>query len=389
MQGHIHKRVRTTKAGRTSILWYVVIDIGRDGNGRRRQKWHGGFRTRKQAQAVRAQLISDLHLGRYLQHSPMPLGEWIEQHWLPTTMLRVKPSTYHSYERNLINHVLPRIGHTELRYLTANRLNTLYADLLETGRVDGTGGLSPKTVHYIHGTVHKVLHDAVDAGLLATNPATRAKPPRPGRIDPTELRAWNPDQLRRFLSITRDHRLEAAWRLAAMTGMRRGEVLGIRWQDIDLDARLLTVRRTLISVAYRIRESTPKTRRGRRIDLDPATVQALRDHRRRQDNEKAEWGELYNDADLVFCREDGTPLHPQQLSQEFRQLIAGTDLPRIRLHDLRHSHASIGLQSGVPLRVISDRLGHRNPAFTLTQYAHVLPGMQAEAAARIAALVDG
>ena len=166
-----------------------------------------------------------------------------------------------------------------------------------------------------------------------------------------------------------------------MTGMRRGEILGLRWSDLDLDRARLSVRQALVSVGYEVVHSTPKSHSARVIDLDAETVAQLRAHRRRQDEERAEWGADYQDQDLVVAEENGEPIHPHTFSQAFERLIAKARLPTIRLHDLRHTHATLALKAGVPVKVISERLGHESPAFTLKQYAHVIPGMQAEAAA--------
>jgi integrase len=389
VRGHIHKRTSTDKSGRTKNLWYVVLDIGRDADGKRRQKWHGSYPTRKAAEAARAELVAEYHCGTYVEPSKVTLEQWVRDKWLPSMRTQVKPSTWDSYARNFELHLLPRLGHRPMRELTAALLNATYGELLESGRRNGDGGgLSPKTVRYLHATLHKALADAVDAGLLGTNPADRARPPKPSKAGPAELRFWTPEQLRRFLDSVAGTRLEAAWHLAAMTGMRRGEVLGLRWADIDFDAARLTVRHTIISVAYEIRSSTPKTHQARVIDLDPGTVERLRAQRGRQQADRDEWGADYQDGDLVFCREDGSPLHPDMFSQSFERAIAKTDLPRIRLHDLRHTHATIALGAGVPVKVISERLGHESPAFTMKQYAHALPGMQAEAASQIADLVQ-
>ena len=365
-----------------------MLDIGRDANGKRHQKWHGSYPTRKAAEADRAELVAEYHRGTYVEPSKVTLEQWVRDTWLPSMRTQVKPSTWDSYARNFELHLLPRLGHRPLRELTAALLNATYGELLESGRRNGHGGgLSAKTVRYLHTTLHKALADAVDAGLLGTNPADRARPPKPSKAGPTELRFWTPEQLRGFLDSVAATRLEAAWHLAAMTGMRRGEVLGLRWADVDIDAARLTVRHTIISVAYEIRESTPKTHQARVIDLDPGTVAQLRAHRDRQQTDREEWGADYQDGDLVFCREDGSPLHPDTFSQSFERTIAKTELPRIRLHDLRHTHATIALRAGVPVKVISERLGHESPAFTMKQYAHALPGMQAEAAALVAELV--
>ncbi len=388
MQGHIHKRVSTDRSGRTKNLWYVVMDVGRDEDGKRRQKWHGSYPTRKLAETAQAELVTEYHRGTYVEPSKVTLEQWVSDTWLPSMHTQLKPSTWDSYARNFRLHLLPRLGHRPLSEITAALLNATYGELLVSGRRNGAGGgLSAKSVRYLHTTLHKALADAVDVGLLGVNSADRARPPKPDKTGPKELRFWTPDQLRSFLASVADTRLETAWHVAAMTGMRRGEVLGLRWADVDLDAARLTVRHTIISVAYEIQESTPKTHQARVIDLDLGTVDQLRAHHHRQQAERGEWGSGHQDSNLVFCREDGTPLHPDTFSQSFERAIAKTDLARIRLHDLRHTHATIALRAGVPVKVISERLGHESPAFTMKQYAHALPGMQAEAAAQIAALV--
>lgn len=391
MQGHIHKRVHSLADGRTSTTWYVVIELGRDEKGRRRQKWHGGFRTRKEAEAARAKIVNEVNTGVYALPSKLTLAEWINESWLATVKMQIKPSTLDGYARMLRLHVIPTLGHRPLHQLTPPLLNNLYTQLMEGGnrRGSATAGLNAKTVRHIHTTLHKVLADAVDAGLISTNVADRAKPPRPRAAAPAELRFWDAEQLGRFLAYVEGTRLQTAWHLAAMTGMRRGEVLGLRWQDIDLEVGRLAVRHTLVSVGYVISESTPKTHQARTIDLDPGTVTQLRCHQKVQANEREAWGPSYQASDLVFRREDGSALHPDLFSQAFEGEVRRSKLPRIRLHDLRHSHATIALRAGVPVKVISERLGHEHPAFTMKQYAHVIPGMQAEAAHLIASIVMG
>jgi len=365
MQGHLRKRVHTTKDGKQTVNWYVVVDLGRDSAGKRRQKWHGAFRTRKEAEVARAKIVGDLHAGTYSEPTRMTVSEWVTEQWLSTIKSQVKPSTYDSYRRNIELHVLPRIGGRRLHEVTPPMLNAMYGDLLESGRLHGEGGLSAKTVRYIHTILHKALADALDAGLVAVNVAERAKPPRPRSAAPTELRFWTPDELRTFLDLVRGRRLEAAWQVAAMTGMRRGEVLGLRWRDVDLEAGRIHVRQALVSVAYKLIISTPKTHQARVIDLDEATVSQLREHRVRQCAEKAEWGDDYSDTDLVFCKENGTPLHPQTFTQAFERLVAGSDLPRIRLHDLRHTHATIAQLGTVAFDASFDQVQYRATVWDL------------------------
>lgn len=386
MQGHIHKRVRTDKSGKQSINWYVVIEIDRGTDGSRRQKWHGGYRTRREAEAARARLVNEVNTGLYIPPTGSSFRDWVEDNWLSTIRSQLKPSTWDSYSRNMKLHILPIIGGVKLKSLTPSHLDKLYADLAKSGS-ENKRGLAPKTIRYIHTTIHKALSDAVRAGLIGLNPAERANPPRV-RAHAIELNAWTAEQLGQFIQSAEDDRFYVAIRLAAMTGMRRDEILGLMWKDIDFDHSRLSVRRNLVSVAYQLSISTPKTHQARVIDLDIETVELLRKHRVAQGNEASYWGEGYERSEYVFTREDGSHIHPEALSDRFESLERKCPgLPVIRFHDLRHTHASIALAAGIPMKVISERLGHETPAFTLKQYAHVLPGMQAEAASAIAALV--
>jgi integrase len=386
MRGHIHKRVRTNGAGKQTTRWYVVVDVGVDQTGKRRQKWHGGFDTRRVAEIERAKIVNDLHTGGYVAPDRLTLTDWVRESWLPMTRTRVKPSTYDSYRSNMETHVLPALGSRPLQQLTPPMLNTLYAELLSRG--GERGPLAPKTVRYIHTIIRKALADAVDAGITGANVAERAKPPRPGRRGSQQIECWEPAELAAFLVSVKGTRLEAAWRLAAMTGMRRGEVLGLRWCDIDFDKSLLAVRNAIVSVAYEVIESSPKNHQARVIDLDPLTLALLRRHREAQVHEREALGAEYDDRGLVVSQEDGRPIHPQSFSQAFERKVARANVRRIRLHDLRHTHATIAVKAGVPVKVISERLGHESPGFTLKQYAHVMPGMQAEAAELVAESVD-
>ncbi len=190
------------------------------------------------------------------------------------------------------------------------------------------------------------------------------------------------------LDQIKTNRAYAALFVSAHTGMRRGELLGLRWVDVHLDEARLSVQQALISVAYEMQLSDVKTGAGRRtIDLDERTIAVLRQWRKRQAEEKLMLGAGYHDHDLVFCRADGDPIHPDLFSQTFDRAVAKSGLPEITLHDLRHTHATLLLKAGVPVKVVSERLGHSNPAFTMSVYQHVIPGMQAEAAAVFSKLI--
>jgi integrase len=203
-------------------------------------------------------------------------------------------------------------------------------------------------------------------------------------------RSWTAAELRAFLEHVEGDRLAAVWMVAASTGMRRGEVLGLRWADVDLDLARVAVRQTLVLAGRQVVTSEPKTSRGRRsIALDPRTVAALKAWRAAQKAERLAWGPSWTDTGLVFTREDGTPIHPEWLSDAFEWRVRTAGLPRIRLHDLRHTHASLGLAAGVPVKVMSERLGHATSSFTADVYQHVTPALEEQAALTVARLVFG
>lgn len=385
MRGHIHKRQWKGRGGQTRTLWYVVVDVGTGPDGKRKQKWHGGFKTRREAEAASADIIRDLENQSYIAPNQQTLAQYALEEWIPTMATQVKHSTWDSYRRNLENHVLPTLGGVPLQKLTPGHLNRLYAGLLEDGSRKGGGGLSAKTVKNVHGAISKLLADAADQGLVGRNVGATAKPPKPKKNGAAEIRFWTPDELSTFLRHVHDDHFYALWHLASMTGMRRGELLGLRWQDLDLETRRCSIRQTVISVGYAIEITTPKSHRARVIDLDAGTVEVLRAHRRRQSDSLTDGGA---GAALVFLKSDGTMPHPDVVRTMFDRRVKASGLRRIRFHDLRHTHATIGLRAGVEVKVMSERLGHSAPAFTLQQYAHVIPGMQAEAAEAIADLID-
>lgn len=379
MRGHIRKRGNN---------WAVVVDVGRDKNGQRRQRWHGGFATRRDAQQGLTEILGHLQQGSYIEPSKQTVATFIRQ-WLASIRASVRPSTLAGYKMLVEAHILPALGATPVQRLTASQLNAFYADLLENGRRDGKGPLSARTVRYCHATIHKALADGVRMGLVARNVAEQATPPAPSPRQ--EPRTWSAEELKRFLESVQEDRLYAAYVLASTTGLRRGELLGLPWRNVDLNAARIAVTQTLIPVNYRIIHSTPKTAKGKRsVALDPFTVNVLVAHRVRQIEERLalSLGKPAEEA-LVFTTLDGSPLHPGQFSGRFDRLVKAAGVPRIRLHDLRHTHATLALQAGIHPKVVSERLGHSNIAITLDTYSHAIPALEEEAAAKVAALVFG
>jgi integrase len=313
----------------------------------------------------------------------MTVAEFVE-HWLESVAPSLRDSTASSYRQVCRTWILPHLGRVRLASLTPGHLNQLYAALAKDGGRKGKP-LSVRSVRYTHTIIGKALGDAVAWGLLARNPASSAKPPRAVR---TDMAVWDVTQVKTFLAAVTGDRLYALWLLLITTGLRRGEAAGLRWEDIDLDARRLAVRRALISVEYKVRVSEPKTARGRRtVALDDLTVDALRAHQDRQTKDIEAGGELVERTGYVFVREDGHPYHPERISQMFVELTKKAELPPIRLHDLRHTAATMALAAGVHPKVVQERLGHANINITLDTYSHVVEGMQDEAAAKVAGLL--
>lgn len=272
-------------------------------------------------------------------------------------------------------------GGRRLQSLTPAMLNRLYGELGEH--------LAPRTIRGVHTVLRQALADAVAWQRLPRNPADRAKPPSLASLDEIPPRTWSARQLDDFLEHVRGDRLYAAWRVLAMTGLRRGELLGLSWDAVDLDTGRLAITRTLIEGKGAPRFSEPKTKRGRRsVALDPTTVEVLREHRQRQLDERLDWGPAYRDHGLVFAREDGTPIWPRTFSRSFDHHVRDAGLPKVRLHDLRHTHATLALEAGVHPKVVQERLGHSTIAITLDVYSHAIPGTEEDAAAKIAALLE-
>jgi integrase len=380
VKGHFKKR---------GASWYYWVELERGPDGQRRQKSRGGFKTRKEAERAFAELRDEVRRGAYIEPSKLSLNRYLEEEWFPSIAASVRPTTLRNYGDLYEAYVKPTLGRTQLVSLTPARLNGYYAELLVSGRRARDGGLAPKTVRNVHSMLHKALTDAVRWRHLPRNPVSLAAPPKPMR---PEMKVWSPEQLRAFVEFTRNDRLTAAWLLLVTTGMRRGEILGLAWENVDFTNARLAVVQSLSVVNYQdVRLVQPKTVKGRRsIALDPTTVAALQAHRVRQLEERLQWGEAWHDSDLVFTRENGTAIHPQRMTSWFEQLARDAALPKIRLHDLRHSYATAALAAGVPAKVMSERLGHASVMITLDTYSHILPSMQEDAANLVATLIlDG
>lgn len=377
-------RERRCGCGYDRAMWSYIVDIAPRG-APRDQRRAGGFATKALAVEAMHTLQSSASSGSFVEPSRRTLAAYLEE-WLKAVKPpAVRGGTWISYEGAIRRHIVPRLGRIPLQQLTRAAVKAAYQEVAENGSPTG-GPLTAKTVHNVHLTLRKALRDAVEDRLLSYNPADSAH-----RLhnDRPEMKTWTAEQLSAFLAGVADRDDFALYRLAAMTGMRRGELLGLRRTDVDLQTRTVQVQQQRVRGVGGYTYGPPKTSRGRRsISIDPITVAAVRAHLQAQSVIRPAFGPGYQDAGLVFCRADGTPLDPDSVSGTFERIVRRLRLPVIRLHDLRHTHATLALAAGVHPKVVQERLGHSSVTMTLDLYSHAVPGMQADAASTIAALID-
>lgn len=357
--------------------YYPVFDIGRDPtNGKRRQKWGPGFHTKREAQNWLTEAVSQVNKGTYTPRAKDTVAEWCNE-WLKTYgSMHLRSNVLDSYSQMLKNHLVPYLGAKLLSTLTANDLDARYADMVKAG-------LSPTTAGYLHRIMHTVLKVAVKKGKLSHNVARDADPPK--QIRPT-MEVWNEGELACFKEAARKdaHDYSPIYHTLDATGARIGEVLGSQWRDLNLhlDSPKWSVQRTV-----KKRDNgewlinPPKTKKARRsIVLPSSLVLVLRRLREQREADAEYWGKKFNEDDYVFIRPDGKLPDPHHISKVFKNIAVKAGLKPIRLHDLRHTHATLLLLAGVHPKIVSERLGHASVAITLDIYSHVLPGMQEAAA---------
>ena len=369
-----------------------VLRVPDPATGKTKPVWRGGFATHAEAKAARELAAGDLQRGAYLPDQRLTVAEYLYD-WLGSK--DAKPKTLDGYRYNVDHYVVPRLGGTQLRDLSPMTLTRFYAELRAKG---GRGGreLGWRSVDAVHRVLSSALGDAERLRLLQENPARRATlPPRPRpmtreEIDSSTFRVFSPRELRTFLAEgAGSHRMSAFFHLAAATGARRGELLHLRWRDLDLEIGEMRVsgnRGHVGGVAY---DGTTKTDRPRTVDIDPATVNELRSHRGRQLEDHLRAGALWNeDEDFVFRTTIGTPVHPDHPSHLMPELCDLAGVRRLRLHELRHTHATILLTNGVPVHEVAHRLGHRDANETLRTYARVIKGRKTTLGATFAAALQ-
>lgn len=376
MKGHIQKR------GDKS--WRIHVYLGIDANGKKKYTSKTITGTKKQAQQMLTEMLHELNNGTFSEPSGLTVGQFFDRWLTDYAQANIGPRTFEGYQKIISLHIKPRIGHHLLNKLTPLHLQRYYSVLLKEGKFNRNGtpsgsGLSPTTVLQHHRIIKEALSHALRWGLVARNVAESVEPPRKVR---SQMKTWSPEEAVRFLEYIKNERYYAFYLMAVMTGMRLGELLGLRWIDVDLQAGTLSIQQTLLKAGPNPLFGNAKSDRSRRkVALPPVVITALTKYKAIQNQERLALGSDYVDTGLVFTRSTGHHMNTTTMSKTlFHKLLRASGVPQIRFHDIRHTHATLLLKEGVNPKIVSERLGHSGVNITLDIYSHVLPEMQQEAA---------
>ncbi|MHC2019978.1 tyrosine-type recombinase/integrase [Methylobacterium sp. CM6247] len=372
MKGHIRER----SPGR----WAIILDAPDQDSGKRKRKWHSFAGTKREAQKECARLITEMQGGDYVEPGKETLAKFLDR-WLEHMRSHISPRSHERYTEIARKNVAPLIGSVVLTKLRAEQISAAYSKALVSGRRDGTGGLAPRTVHHMNRILRQALQQAVKWRILARNPADAVGAPK---VEKTKMRALDANETALLLAHFRPTRVFVPALLGALCGLRRGEVTALRWRAVDFANAQLAIVESTEQTKAGTRAKETKSGRARRVALPSLVVDELRRHRLRQAEELLKLGVRLSDDDFVYAQADGSAVQPNSLTHEFTRILAlSTALPRIRFHDLRHSHATQMLTSGIHPKIAQERLGHSSIGITLDLYSHVMPGMQEDAAAKV------
>jgi integrase len=354
-----------TISKRPDGTWEAKISLGYDGDGKRKRKTVYG-RTQSEVREKVETLKQQVASGTYTDVK-LTLAVYLER-WLGEKARTVKPSTLEQYQLCVNRCINPRVGSIKLDKLTPLQVQGLVSEIQ-----DASGTARAAKCRTILFSAYK---QAIRWQLVTRNPVEATDPVKE---QPRDMTLWEAEQAARFLDTAREHRLYAFFYLSMATGLRRGELLGLRWRDIE--GSMIQVRQTFVKVGGKLILSTPKTRKGyRTVALSPDVLEVLLLHRQRQEAEQAALGVYWPKTDLVFTSEVGTPLNPDNLKRVRNDLMDKAQVPRVRLHDLRHLHASVAIKGGMDAKVLADRLGHSRASFTLDHYTHLFESQKAKSA---------
>lgn len=372
MKGHIRER----SPGR----WAIILDLRDPETGTRKRKWHSFGGTKREAQKECARLITEMQGGSYVEPAKETVAAFLDR-WLTHMRSQVSPRSHERYTELARKNLSPLLGSVVLTQLRPEQISAAYGKALTAGRRDGSGGLSPRTVHHMHRILRQALEQAVKWRVLARNPADAVDPPK---VERTKMRAYDARETALLLAHFRATRMFIPVVLGTLCGLRRGEVTALRWRAVDFATGQLAIVESTEQTCAGTRSKETKSGRSRRVALPSLALEELRQHRLRQAEELLKLGIRLTDDHHVFAQADGQPVQPNSLTHEFVRILAQAQaLPRIRFHDLRHSHATQMLANGIHPKIAQERLGHSSIAITLDLYSHVLPGMQEDAAAKV------
>jgi integrase len=374
MRGHITKRAENS--------YTIVLELGKDpATGKRRQQWVSVKGTKKDAEKRLSEMLHQLDTGTFMKPGKTTVADYL-QRWLKDYVWpNLAPRTSEAYESMVRCHLIPALGQIPLTQLKPEHIQRYYTNKLSSQCLNCHKQMNPRTVRHHHMALHCALEIAVKWGLVSRNVADAVEPPREHR---SEMHTMNESDIHTFLEAAKNTDYYALFYLALFTGMRRSELLALRWNDIDLLLCQLSVTRTLQHLrdhSFVFRQ--PKTEKGRRlIALTPSTVSVLKEHKDKQTSKILISGASFKEDELVFSQDDGRPMLPGTVSHAWIKLTNRTGLKGIRLHDARHTHASLMLKQGVHPKIVQERLGHASIQITLDTYSHIAPGLQQAAALR-------
>lgn len=339
-------------------------------------------KTKEEVRKKRRELLVQHEAGQLVNAPNIKFGDWVTDWLAKHAKISTELTTWENYVSVAENHIIPALGRIMLSKLTTKHLQDLYAVKMTDGRKRGKGGLSPTTIRRMHHVCQAALGQAVKQGLLLKNVASAVSLPKMKRAERVPLSA---EQVKVFLQAAARERLYAAFYLLLATGMRRGEVLGLKWDDIDLDQGIVKVRRSLRKTNTQKQQfAEPKTAKSKRaLLIGKSAVAVLKEHQERQLAEIEAAGEKYEKHNLVFCREDGHPLYPDVLNGIMDRILTAAKLPHTRVHDLRHTYATLQAQKGTPIKTLESLLGHTTPRMLTEVYLHAVPEAMVKAVENI------
>ncbi|MDA2323955.1 site-specific integrase [Bacillus cereus group sp. Bc177] len=371
---------RTVKKDQNTKTWYFILTHGKKEDGKPRQFKKRGFKTKQEAHKAMLELEQSLTLGTYIQPNKILYREYLLERFLEDKMTKVKKQTLNTYRWIVEKHIIPAIGDVELTKLNPIIIQGLYNKLTKEQ------ALSDENIQKVHTLINDSLKKAERWGLIARNPASLVDRPK---AEKKEITVWDVEEVRQFLKYAKKSgRYYIAFLLALTTGMRQGEILGLRWKDVDFENGCVRITQTLSSDGKELLPYTKTKSGSRTIDLPEETVTALKRH----------WGFIkgeregnlsYKNLDLVVCTEFGTPTHKSNIRRVFKSIIKKAGIPKIRFHDMRHTHATLLLLQGVNPKIVSERLGHADVRITLDTYSHLLPSMQKDTALKFGEMLFG